>query len=65
MRVRKAAPTELPAEVLDRVLDKGIVAGAAVRRGDAPIELAGSAYRIVIESEDYIGASSRRPIHAA
>jgi len=47
MRVERLAPTEIPAEVLDRVLDKGIV---SLRLGQAPIELIGRDARVVVES---------------
>jgi hypothetical protein len=47
MGVERSAPTETPGEVLDRVLDKGIV---SFRLGEAPIELIGRETRIVVES---------------
>jgi hypothetical protein len=60
------APVETPADVLDRVLDKGIVTGVSLRLGDAPIALVGSGDRIVAEVEVYLGATSTwRQIHRA
>ena len=47
MRVERAAPTEMPGEVLDRVLDKGII---SLRLGEAPIELIARDLRVVVES---------------
>jgi len=47
MRVERSIPTESPTEVLDRVLDKGIV---SLHLGEAPIELTGRALRVIVES---------------
>jgi hypothetical protein len=63
--VERAAPTDAPADVLERVLDKGIVTRVSLRLGDAPITLAGSGDRIVAESEVYLGEVTRRTPRAA
>jgi hypothetical protein len=63
MGVERAAPTDAPADVLDRVLDKGIVTVLTLRLGDGPISLAGSGDRIVAEPHTYAG--SRRVSQAA
>jgi hypothetical protein len=65
MGVRKVSPIEIPAEVLDRVLGKGIVASASLRPDDGPIELARSAGRVVAEAEVYLGAAAVRQVRAA
>jgi hypothetical protein len=49
-------------EVLDRVLDKGIVTTGSLRLGDSPIELAGRPARIVAETApDMRGGPERQP----
>jgi hypothetical protein len=47
-------PTESPADVLDRVLDKGIVTGVSLRLEDAPIALVETGDRLVAEVDVYL-----------
>jgi hypothetical protein len=63
--VERVSPIDTPADVLDRVLDKGIVTRLSLRLADAPIALAGSGDRIVAEAEVYPGAAPTRPPRAA
>ena len=57
-------PTESPADVLDRVLDKGIVTGVSLRLEDEPIALVETGDRFVAEVEIYFDAGWR-PISRA
>lgn len=65
MMVERSTPTDTPREVLDRVLDKGIVVSASLRRHDGPIELTGHAGRIVAESDVYTDEEPKRSPRAA
>jgi hypothetical protein len=63
--VERADPIDAPAEVLERVLDMGIVTRVTLRLGDAPITLVGSGDRLVAESEVHLGEAPRRTSRAA
>jgi hypothetical protein len=55
----------MPAEVLDRILGKGIVAAASLRPDDAPIDLVRSAGQVVAEAEVHLGVAAVRKTRAA
>jgi hypothetical protein len=63
--VERTAPTDAPADVLDRVLDKGIVTVLTLRLGDVPISLAGSGDRLVAEPQVYLGSAPSQTSRAA
>jgi hypothetical protein len=65
MGVKKVSPIEMPAEVLDRILGKGIVAAASLRPDDAPIDLVRSAGQVVAEAEVHLGVAAVRKTRAA